>query len=87
MNDQTMFAEVIAKAWADGDFKARLVADPAGTLAAEGIELPPGLKLNVIADAPGTATFVIPPPPADGEISEEHLGAIAGGMCSTYWDL
>jgi hypothetical protein len=78
-----MYAQVIAKAWADEDFKGRLMTDPAGTLASEGIELPPGLKLNVIADAPGTRTLVIPPPPADGEISEEHLSAISGGLCTT----
>ena len=37
------YAKLIAKAWSDGSFKKRLIADPKTVLLAEGISVPPGL--------------------------------------------
>jgi hypothetical protein len=51
---------VIAKCWEDDAFKERLLADPAGTLAAEGVEIPEGVTVNVAVDTEATRTLVIP---------------------------
>jgi len=44
---------VIARAWRDPDYLARLLADPREVLAASGLQLPPGVKIRVVQDAPG----------------------------------
>jgi Nitrile hydratase, alpha chain len=44
---------VIARAWRDSDYLARLVADPREVLAAAGLQIPPGMKIRVVQDAPG----------------------------------
>jgi len=69
---------VIAKAWADEAFKAALLADPRATLAQEGITLPDGLTLKVVADTPGTMHVVLPLPPA-AALSDEQVAEVAGG--------
>ena len=72
------WARVVAKAWADEEYKRRLLADPAAVAAEEGVVLPEGLTVNVIEDAPGTRTLVLPPPPAPleaGAEMEERLAA------------
>jgi hypothetical protein len=52
--------KVIAKAWSDQDFKARLIANPAETLQAEGIVIPDGVKVNVVENTKDQFYFVIP---------------------------
>jgi len=66
------WARVVAKAWADEEYKRRLLADPAAVAREEGAPLPTGLTLKVIEDAPGTRTLVLPPSPAE-------LGALVEG--------
>lgn len=39
---------VVAKAWADEDFKRKLVSNPEQTLKAEGVEIPGGKKVKVV---------------------------------------
>ena len=73
-------SKVIAKAWSDADFKARLLANPAETLQAEGIEIPAGVKVNVVENTKEQFYFVIPN--KVDELSEEDLDKVAGGsMC------
>ncbi|MCX5816090.1 MAG: nitrile hydratase subunit alpha [Proteobacteria bacterium] len=66
------WAKLIAKAWADEDFKARLVADPVAVLRAEGIDVPDGKKLKVVEDTEDTSYIVIPVKPLmnDGQMLE-----------------
>ena len=59
------WARVVAKAWADEEYKRRLLADPAAVAREEGVPVPAGLTLKVIEDAPGTRTLVLPPIPAE----------------------
>ncbi|MEA1648111.1 NHLP leader peptide family RiPP precursor [Nitrospirillum sp. BR 11164] len=78
-NEETakITGKVIAKAWADEGFKAKLLADPATVLKAEGLELPAGVTFKVIEDSAAVQTLVLPPRPAD--LSDEDLGAVSGG--------
>jgi hypothetical protein len=77
-----IIAEVWAKAWADEGYKARLLADPAAVLTAEGIAPPPGVTLRVVEDTATIRTLVLPAKPAD--LTEEELGRIVGGSNPSY---
>ena len=44
---------VIARAWRDPDYLARLLDDPGEVLAAAGLQLRPGVRIRVFLDAPG----------------------------------
>ena len=70
-------SKVIAKAWSDAGFKARLLANPAQTLQAEGIEIPDGVKVNIVENTTEQYYFVIPK--KGDELSDEDLGKVAGG--------
>ena len=73
--------KVITKCWEDEAFKERLLADPAATLAAEGVEIPKGMTVNVAVDSEDVRTLVIPLPPS-GALSDRELSAVAGGICT-----
>ena len=72
------WARIVAKAWADEEYKRRLLADPAAIAREEGVPVPAGLTLKVVEDAPGTRTLVLPPMPAElstGVQTEERRAA------------
>ena len=61
MNDQSnQYQQLIAKCWADEAFKQRLLADPAGTLKAEGMAVPAGVRVQVVENTAHLFTVVIP---------------------------
>jgi Nitrile hydratase, alpha chain len=72
---------VIAKAWSDEGFKARLLADPVATLKAEGVAVSPGVQVRVVENTDSVVHFVLPLKPKRGHLSEEELETIAGGNC------
>jgi hypothetical protein len=83
MNNQgTAYDEIIAKCRADETFKQRLLADPAGTLRLEGIEVPPGVEVRVFENTERQRYLVIPIKPE--LLSDEQIGRIAAG-CYTQW--
>ena len=69
---------IIAKAWADDAFKARLLADPAAVAAAEGNAVPAGVKIVVHENKPGELHVVLPAKPS-ADLSDEALEAVVGG--------
>jgi len=77
--------KVITKCWDDEAFKERLLADPAATLAAEGMQVPEGVTINVAVDAEDVRTLVIPLPPTAG-LSDAELDQVAGGSWSCVGD-
>lgn len=75
MNDMALLESpdrVIAKAWADAEFKSALLADPRAALKAQGIEVPEGVKVNVVEDTDNVIHLVLPKPP-DMPLLEESL--------------
>ena len=85
MNEEQLkqYSQIVAKCWADADFKARLMADPVGALAAEGIETPAGVELRIVENTPNVVNLVLPSPPREGELTDEALGGVAGGGYSS----
>ncbi|MEI7605957.1 MAG: NHLP leader peptide family RiPP precursor [Rhodospirillaceae bacterium] len=71
---------VIAKAWASGQFRKRLLRDPRAALASLGITPPDGVTVRVIADTPATCCLVLPPPPPPGVSIAEQLNSVPGGV-------
>jgi len=78
-DQQKVWAKIVAKAWADEDYKQRLLDDPASVLKAEGAELPEGVALKCVEATESQAWLVLPPRPTTGSIQagEERLSAIS----------
>ena len=68
---------ILSKAEEDGDFRARLMADPKAAIVAEtGTTVPDGFDVLVHEDSATTAHLVLPPASA---LTEAELAAVAGG--------
>jgi hypothetical protein len=73
--------QLVARAWSDPAFKAKLLADPVGMLKAEGVGLPAGLRINVLENTDTVFNLVLPVKPAPEDLSEEELKAVTPGGC------
>lgn len=67
------YAKLVAKAWADEDFKERLLADPMRILAEFDMEFPEGKELRVVEDSDEVMHFVIPKRPESATFSEKSF--------------
>lgn len=77
MDRKSLQSRLIAKAWADDEFKRRLLANPGEALRAEGIEVPAGIEIAVVENTADRFTFVLPRRPKD-ELSERELASATG---------
>ncbi len=74
------YNRLVAKCWSDPAFKARLLANPADTLKAEGVELPAGIEFKIVENTPSLQYWVLPVPPKEvDELDDEQLSRISGG--------
>ncbi len=78
------YGQLIAKAWSDEEFKARLKADPKAAMKEVGIDAPEGVEVEVVESTQEKAYLVIPPKPV-GELSDEDLDNVAGGAWPGKW--
>ena len=74
-------AQVIAKCWAEEDFKRKLFAEPAATLTAEGVELPAGLSVTLTAEG-----VELPDGPSRGEYSKKVFHLVIPAKPTDIWD-
>jgi hypothetical protein len=72
------YGKVIAKAWREPAFKAKLIADPRAILAEAGVSIPAGVTVKVLEDTTTHLHFVLPPKPT-GQLSDEALDKVAAG--------
>ncbi len=70
---------LVSDAWSDANLKQRLLNDPASVLGERGIEVPAGVSVKIHASTDSERHLVIPTAPAEEELSEEQLTAVAGG--------
>ncbi len=73
--------QVVARAWSDPALKARLLADPAAVLKAEGLSVPPGVTVKVTENTEKVLNLVLPLKPTPAELSEEELVGATKGNC------
>jgi len=71
--------KIIARAWRDPAFKAKLLADPHGALKDAGVAVPAGVTVKVVENSDRLFHLVLPPKPTD-ELSDEALDKVAGGV-------
>ena len=74
--------KIIARAWRDPAFKAKLLADPHATLKEAGVTVPEGVTVKVVENTDTHHHLVLPPKPT-GELSDEDLDKVAGGTLIT----
>ncbi len=75
------YGQLVARAWSDEAFKARLLAEPAAVLAEQGIELPPGMEVRVHENSRTAVHVALPPEPSAGPSdaqADEALLALFG---------
>jgi hypothetical protein len=77
--EQKKISQLIAKCWADEGFKKKVLADPAKTLRAEGLELRDDLSYVAHENTDKVFHLIIPAKPT--ELSDEDLAHAAGGTC------
>ena len=72
---QTAFRKIVAKAWADEQFKQNLIDNPNKALAAEGLAIPAGVNFVVVENEPQRVYLVLPArPESDLSVKEmQHL--------------
>ena len=58
--NQQVYADVVDKYYGDPDFKARMDADPAAVLKAEGVEIPGGAKVKLLFNTESLLHVVLP---------------------------
>ena len=73
------YGKVVAKAWADEDFKAKLLADPKTVLKENGLAIPDDVEFRIVENTDKVVHLILPPEPA-GQLSEEELVNVAGGV-------
>jgi hypothetical protein len=75
-------SQLIAKCWADEGFKQKVLADPAATLRAEGLELPAGLSFVAHENTEKVVHLIIPAKPT--ELADEDLAHVVAGTCLVH---
>jgi len=65
-----IWMKIVAKAWADEGYKARLMAAPAEVLAEEGVEIPAGMEFAVVESTPEKRWLVLPAMPEESSVIE-----------------
>ena len=75
--------KILARVEEDGDFRARLIADPKAAILTElGITVPEGFNVVVHEDSATTTHLVLPP---STMLTEADLEAAAGGHHTWVW--
>jgi hypothetical protein len=74
---------IVARAWADEEFKARLLANPKAVMRDHGLELS-AVDVRVVEDTPTIRHFVLPASPC-GDLTEEELSPVAGADSFSGW--
>ena len=75
---------ILTRAAEDGEFRARLIADPKAAISAEtGAAIPEGFAVVVHEDSATTAHLVLPPSP---ELTEAEMESVVGGVGYADWN-
>ncbi len=73
IEERKEYAKIIARAWVDEEFKAKLLADPAAVLAENGIAIPEGITVKVVEQKENEIHIPLPVKPTNITGSVEEL--------------
>ena len=76
---EALWGKLVAKTWQDAHLREKLLVDPIPVLTAHGIDVPPGMTVKVMENTESILHLSIPARPSSRDLSEERLGAVAGG--------
>ena len=87
IEERKEYAKIIAQAWVDEEFKARLLADPATVLKENGIEIPEGMTVKVVERKENEIQIPLPQKPVDlsmgvAELSERAQAFVFNCLCT-----
>jgi hypothetical protein len=68
-----VLSRVIAKAWADCTFKARLKSDPKSVLRELGAETPEGIEVVVVENTRDRTYLTLPSAPEHSSVSDDEI--------------
>ncbi len=96
VNWDYQWGQIVGRAWADDDFKQRLLDNPEGVLKEYNLPPPAGFRIEVsenpdwLPENPdGVMRLVLPGKPSAAELSEDELcsvgGAVAADRCGCEW--
>jgi hypothetical protein len=71
-------AQLVAQAWLDPAFKARLLASPATALREQGIAVPASAEVRVVEDTDQVVYVHLPAQPATDTLTIEQLAQVVG---------
>ncbi|MFI5334902.1 MAG: NHLP leader peptide family RiPP precursor, partial [Chlamydiales bacterium] len=78
-----IWAKIVAKAWGDEKFKARLLKNPKEVLKEMGLEFPSDQKIEIHQQSTKVAHLFLPKKPS-GELTENVLKDVAAGRTDLY---
>ncbi len=81
-NPSDPLVRILERAWTDAAFKKKLLSDPKEAAAEMGLRLPEKMELKVWENTPTVEHMVLPLNPAESELSDADLEAVAGGGLS-----
>lgn len=80
---------LVAKIWADEDFKEAFIANPNATLEKEGVKIPEGMTVHVVdkwqPSTPSDFYFVLRDPNDQTSIKKSEARKAASASCSGSW--
>lgn len=78
------WSQAVAKAWADKNFKEKLLKNPTQALKEMGVEIPAGRQVQVHESTDKIVHLVLPAKPHE-ELSEKELQSLAAGVGGPGW--
>ncbi len=76
---QKAYGKLVAKAWSDEDFKAKLMADPMAVFKETELPVPEGIEVCIVENTDKISHFILPPEPSD-ELTDDQLDGATGGF-------
>ncbi len=75
---QKAYGKLVAKAWSDENFKAKLLAGPMAVFKENGLTVPEGIEVRIVENTDNLIYCILPSEPSD-ELSDEELNDVDGG--------
>ena len=80
MDSKQKWTDIVTKAWADEQFKQRLLADPASELKEYDVGVPAGMTVKIVENTDKVHYLTLPCQSSEVDLSDEQLEKVAGGV-------